>query len=75
MNRNIRPILAAIIIFTAACSPTDELPIATITDETELSISVNTQPPTKGMITERVLPDGSEPVSYTHLTLPTNVNV
>jgi len=60
MNRNIRPILAAIIIFTAACSPTDELPIATITDETELSISVNTQPPTKGMITERVLPDGSE---------------
>ena len=60
MNRNIRPILAAIIIFTAACSPTDELPIATITDETALSISVNTQPPTKGMITERVLPDGSE---------------
>ena len=60
MNRNIRPILAAIIIFTAACSPTDELPIATITDETVLSISVNTQPPTKGMITERVLPDGSE---------------
>jgi len=60
MNRNIRPILAAIIIFTAACSPTDELPIATITDETELSISVNTQPPTKGMITESVLPDGSE---------------
>lgn len=60
MNRNIRPILAAIIIFTAACSPTDELPIATITDETALSISVNTQPPTKGMITERVLPDESE---------------
>ena len=60
MNRNIRPILAAIIIFTAACSPTDELPIATITDETELSISVNTQPPTKGMITDSILPDGSE---------------
>lgn len=60
MNRNIRPILAAIIIFTAACSPTDELPIVTITDETALSISVNTQPPTKGMITERVLPDESE---------------
>ena len=60
MNRYIRPMLAAVFVTAAACSPTDELPADTITDESELSISVNTQPPTKGMITERVLPDGSE---------------
>ena len=60
MNKYIRPMLAAVFVTAAACSPTDELPADTITDESELSISVNTQPPTKGMITERVLPDGSE---------------
>lgn len=60
MNRYIRPMLAAVFVTAAACSPTDELPADTITDESELSISVNTQSPTKGMITERVLPDGSE---------------
>ena len=60
MNRYIRPMLAAVFVTAAACSPTDELPDDTITDESELSISVNTQPSTKGMITERVLPDGSE---------------
>ena len=60
MNRHIRPMLAAVFVTAAACSPTDELTADTITDESELSISVNTQPPTKGMITERVLPDGSE---------------
>lgn len=60
MNRYIRSMLAAVFVTAAACSPTDELPDDTITDEAELSISVNTQPPTKGMITERVLPDGSE---------------
>jgi len=60
MNRYIRPMLAAVFVTAAACSPTDELTADTITDESELSISVNTQPPTKGMITERVLPDGSE---------------
>ena len=60
MNRYIRPMLAAVFVTAAARSPTDELPADTITDESELSISVNTQPPTKGMITERVLPDGSE---------------
>lgn len=60
MNRYIRPMLAAVFVTAAACSPTDELPAYTITDEAELSISVNTQPSTKGMITERVLPDGSE---------------
>ena len=60
MNRYIRPMLAAVFVTAAACSPTDELPADTITDESELSISVNTQHPTKGMITERVLPDGSE---------------
>ena len=60
MNRYIRPMLAAVFVTAAACSPTDELPDDTITDEAELSISVNTQPSTKGMITERVLPDGSE---------------
>lgn len=60
MNRYLRPMLAAVFVTAAACSPTDELPADTITDESELSISVNTQPPTKGMITERVLPDESE---------------
>ena len=60
MNRYIRPMLAAVFVTAAACYPTDEFPTYTITDEAELSISVNTQPPTKGMITERVLPDGSE---------------
>ena len=60
MNRYIRPMLAAVFVTAAACSPTDEFPAYTISDEAELSISVNTQPPTKGMITERVLPDGSE---------------
>ena len=52
--------LAAVFVTAAACSPTDEFSAYTITDEAELSISVNTQPPTKGMITERVLPDRSE---------------
>ena len=60
MNRYIRPMLAAVFVTAAACSPTDERPADTITDEAELSISVNTQPPTKGMITDSVLPDGSE---------------
>ena len=60
MNRYIRPMLAAVFVTAAACSPTDEFPAYTILDKAELSISVNTLPPTKGMITERVLPDGSE---------------
>ena len=60
MNRYIRPMLAAVFVTAAACSPTDELPADTITDESELSISVNTQPPTKGMITDSMLPDGAE---------------
>ena len=60
MNRYIRPMLAAVFVTAAACSPTDEFPAYTISDKAELSISVNTQPPTKGMITEKVLPDGSE---------------
>ena len=60
MNRYIRPMLAAVFVTAAACSPTDEFPAYTISDKAELSISVNTQPPTKGMITERVLPDRSE---------------
>ena len=60
MSRYIRPMLAAVFVTAAACSPTDEFPAYTISDKAELSISVNTQPPTKGMITEKVLPDGSE---------------
>ena len=60
MNRYIRPMLAAVFVTAAACSPTDEFPAYTISDKAELSISVNTQPPTKGMITDSVLPDGSE---------------
>ena len=52
--------LAAVFVTAAACSPTDEFPAYTISDEAELSISVNTQPPTKGMITDSMLPDGAE---------------
>ena len=60
MNRYIRPILAAVFVTAAACSPTDELHTDTIANEAELTISVNTQELTRAMITDSVLPDGSE---------------
>lgn len=60
MNRYIKPMLAAVIATAAACSPTDELHTDTIANEAELTISVNTQELTRAMITDSVLPDGSE---------------
>ena len=52
--------LAAAILSAAACSPIDD-PTKNSTDKDgELSISVSTEEPTRGMITERMLPDGSE---------------
>lgn len=59
MNRYIILMLAAI-IFTAACSPTEHLPTGMTAKEAELTISVNTQEHTRAMITDSVLPDGSE---------------
>lgn len=58
MKRYIIPMLAAI-IFTAACSPAEH-PAGTATKEAELTISVKTNEHTRAMITDRVLPDGSE---------------
>ena len=52
--------LAAAILSAAACSPIDS-PTTNSTDKKgELTISVSTEEPTRGMITERILPDGSE---------------
>ena len=52
--------LAAAILSAAACSPIDD-PTKDPTDKKgELSISVSTEEPTRGMITESMLPDGSE---------------
>ena len=59
MNRYIILMLAAI-IFTAACSPTEHLPTGMTAKEAELTISVNTQEHTRGLITENMLPDGAE---------------
>ena len=60
MNRYFKQMLAAAILSAAACSPIDD-PTKNSTDkEGELSISVSTEEPTRGMITERMLPDGSE---------------
>ena len=60
MNRYFKQMLAAAILSAAACSPIDD-PTKNSTDKDgELSISVSTEEPTRGMITERMLPDGSE---------------
>ena len=60
MNKYIKLMLAAAILSAAACSPIDD-PTKNSTDkEGELTISVSTEEPTRGMITERMLPDGSE---------------
>ena len=52
--------LAVVIITAAACSHTDELHFSTIEEEAALSISVLAEQPTRGMITDSMLPDGSE---------------
>ena len=52
--------MLAAIIFTAACSPTENLTTGTAAKEAELTISVNTQEHTRAMITDSVLPGGSE---------------
>ena len=60
MNIFLRTMLAAAILSAAACSPIDD-PTKDPTDKKgELSISVSTEEPTRGMITESMLPDGSE---------------
>ncbi len=52
--------LAAVIITAAACSHTDELHFSMIEEEAALSISVLAEQPTRGMITDSMLPDGAE---------------
>lgn len=60
MNIFLRTMLAAAILYAAACSPIND-PTKDPTDKKgELSISVSTEEPTRGMITESMLPDGSE---------------
>ena len=52
--------LAAAFLSAAACSPIDNPTKNHTIKEGELTISVSTEEPTRGMITDRVLPDGSE---------------
>ena len=52
--------LAAAVLSAAACSPIDDPTKNPTGKEGELTISVSTEEPTRGMITERMLPDGSE---------------
>ena len=60
MKRYFKPMLAAAILSAVACSPIDG-PTTNSTDKKgELTLSVSTEEPTRGMITERILPDGSE---------------
>ena len=58
MNTFIRPMLAAAVCAAAACSPLEEQPNSDTGGE--LSISVSTVQPTRGIITDSVLPDGSQ---------------
>ena len=60
MKRHFKPMLAAAILSAAACSPIDDPVKNPAGKEGELTISVSTEEPTRGMITESVLPDGSE---------------
>ena len=60
MKRNFKPLLAAAILSAAACSPISDPTKNPAGKEGELTISVSTEDPTRGMITERMLPDGSE---------------
>ena len=58
MNTFIRPMLAAAVCAAAACSPIEGQTYQS--EGGELSISVNTVEPTRGIITDSVLPDGSQ---------------
>ena len=58
MNTFIRPMLAAAVCAAAACSPLEEQPHSDMGGE--LTISVSTVQPTRGIITDSVLPDGSQ---------------
>ena len=58
MNTFIRPMLAAAVCAAAACSPIEEETYQS--EGGELKISVNTVEPTRGIITDPVLPDGSQ---------------
>ena len=60
MKRYFKPMLAAAFLSAAACSPIDNPTKNHTIKEGELTISVSTEEPTRGMITDRVLPDGSE---------------
>ena len=60
MKRYFKPMLAAAILSAAACSPINDPVKNPAGKEGELTISVSTEEPTRGMITERMLPDGSE---------------
>ena len=60
MKRYFKPILAAAFLSAAACSPIDIPCKGPDTHQGELSISVSTDEPTRAMITDNMLPDGSE---------------
>ena len=58
MNRFIRPLLAAAITAAVACSTIEEPPCPN--HEAELTINVGAEQPTKALITEPMLPNGSQ---------------
>lgn len=60
MKRHIKPMLAAAILSAAACSPIDDPCKGPDTRQGELSISVSMEESTRAMITDSMLPDGSE---------------
>lgn len=60
MKRHIKPMLAAAILSVAACSPIDDPCKGPDTRQGELSISVSMEESTRAMITDSMLPDGSE---------------
>ncbi len=60
MKRHIKTILAAATLSAAACSPIDVQSEVHNNIEGELTISVSLEDPTRGMITDSMLPDGSE---------------
>ena len=60
MKRYFKPMLVAAVLSAAACSPIDDPTKNHNGKEGELTISVSTEEATRGMITERILPDGSE---------------
>lgn len=60
MKRDIKKMLAAAILSAAACSPIDIPSEVPGSRSEELTLSVYTEEPTRGMITDSMLPDGSE---------------